>query len=101
MVWGDGKEEVGVAVIKTIWAYLTGGRVCWLESRVSGNIYNVVAYPFNEDWCACPHGYNVGHIVLHGDGTLSGESARYISTWSWTPIVRVPLPPVCRHGKVI
>ena len=67
-------------MLKTIWAFLTGGKVVWLQDY-NGKLTRTIAYKAGFGKMQARRMMFTGKVTLNEDGTVSGKS--YVDYWSY------------------
>ena len=67
-------------MLKTIWAFLTGGKVVWLKDH-DGTLTRTIAYKVGFGKMQARRMMFTGKVTLNEDGTVSGKP--YVDYWSY------------------
>ncbi len=67
-------------MLKTIWAFLTGGKVVWLKDY-DGELTRTIAYKAGFGKMHAKRVMFKGKVTLNEDGTVSGKS--FVRYWSY------------------
>ena len=67
-------------MFKKIWAFLTGGKIVWLQDR-DGELTRTIAYKVGFGKMQATRMRFTGKVTLNEDGTVSGKS--YVRYWSY------------------
>ena len=67
-------------MLKTIWAFLTGGKVVWLKD-CDGTLTRTIAYKAGFGKMQARRMMFTGKVTLNEDGTVSGKP--YVHYWSY------------------
>ena len=67
-------------MLKTIWAFLTGGKVVWLQDY-NGELTRTIAYKAGFGKMQARRMMFTGKVTLNEDGTVSGKP--YVDYWSY------------------
>ncbi len=67
-------------MLKTIWAFLTGGKVVWLQDY-DGELTRTIAYKAGFGKMQARRMMFTGKVTLNEDGTVSGKP--YVHYWSY------------------
>ena len=67
-------------MLKTIWTFLTGGKVVWLQDY-DGELTRTIAYKAGFGKMQARRMMFTGKVTLNEDGTVSGKS--YVHYWSY------------------
>ena len=60
-------------MLKTIWAFLTGGKVVWLQDH-DGELTRTIAYKAEFGKMYASRMIFTGKVILNKDGTVSGKT---------------------------
>ena len=67
-------------MLKTIWAFLTRGKVVWLQDH-DGELTRTIAYKVGFGKMQARRMTFTGKVTLNEDGTVSGKP--YVHCWSY------------------
>ena len=67
-------------MLKTIWAFLTGGKVVWLQDY-DGVLTRTIAYKAGFGKMQARRMIFIEKVILNEDGTVSGKS--FVHYWSY------------------
>jgi len=67
-------------MLKTIWAFLTRGKVVWLQDY-DGELTRTIAYKAGFGKMQARRMMFTGKVTLNEDGTVSGKP--YVDYWSY------------------
>ena len=67
-------------MLKTIWAFLTGGKVVWLQDH-DGELTRTIAYKVGFGKMQARRMMFIEKVILNEDGTVSGKS--FVHYWSY------------------
>ena len=67
-------------MLKTIWAFRTGGKVVWLKDH-DGELTRTIAYKAGFGKMQARRMMFTGKVTLNEDGTVSGKP--YVDYWSY------------------
>lgn len=67
-------------MLKTVWAFLTGGKVVWLQDY-DGALTRTIAYKAGFGKMQARRMMFTESVTLNEDGTVSGKS--YVHYWSY------------------
>ena len=67
-------------MLKTIWAFLTGGKVVWLKDH-DGELTRTIAYKVGFGKMQARRMIFIEKVILNEDGTVSGKP--YVDYWSY------------------